>query len=197
MVVPDATTSWVDTSSSTVAITVFDAEANRWEEETVEDVIDVKLTDPEKVAMLVANGADENAKTEAERRIDSLKADLKAAKTEHDAIAARIRDRNLAGLRGTESRRGTWRLLTCFSLGVCRYVDPETGRVMHERALTPGERQQTLKLADVVPIGEARKSDGVAAGDEEAISDPEALLEAARRGDEIDLSDDGDDEGDE
>ena len=191
--VPGETSLWQE-----VAAASADRDAHEWTFEDIEDVLDVKVTDAEKAAMLEANGADDIEKEQLERAIDALKADLKEKKSETEAIAARIKDRNRTGAKGVQSRKRVWRVGTCFALNTVRYIDPETGVVVHERPLTRDERQLELAVDDVLsnvkPVVDASPE---ATGAED-VTDPEALLAAVKKGEEPTPSDtslDNDDDG--
>ncbi len=168
------------------AAAAADAEASKepdWDWSELEDVIDITLTDRDMADLLRANGADEEAKSEVDRTIDALKAELKEKKAESEAIAARMKDRNRSGAKGVQSRKAIWKIGTCFSLNTVQYLDPQTGEKVFERPLSASERQLELgierAMAAVAPAPQAIVED------DESLTDPEALLRAAEDGDSL------------
>ena len=190
----DKKPSWAE-----VAAVSAEIEASKWTWETSEEVLEVTLTDGDMADLLRANGADEDAKAACDREIDGLKAELKEKKSESEAIAARMKDRNRAGWKGTTQKKAHWKVGQCFALNVVRYVDPITGVVVKERALTGAERQLDLladgALAACKPTADAQLNLGdVEPSDLDAtdLTDPAALLDAAQRGEDAD-DEDGED----
>jgi hypothetical protein len=157
-------------------------DANRVEVETVEDVIDVKLTDADLADIARANAADDQEKTQRQKTVDDLKTELKEEKEAIEALVARMHDRNNAVLKGHQARKAHWTLETCFATNTARYIDPRNGRVVHERALRVDERQISL------PIDAKPKSDDgqLSLGDVEPtdMTNPAALLLAAKQGEQ-------------
>jgi hypothetical protein len=172
-----------------VAAASADRDAHEWVWDEVEDVLDVKLAPSEAADMLRANGADEIEKESIERDIDALKAELKEKKSEVEAIAARMKDRNRTGAKGVQSRKARWKVGTCFALNTVRYVDPDTGLVVHERPLTRDERQLELAVDDVLANEKPTVDVAPESADESAVTDPDALLAAAKKGEEPTPSD--------
>ena len=171
---------------------VTDAETSEpeWAWEVSEEVIDVKITDADCRAMIQANGADEEAKSEADREIDTLKADLKEKKAESEAIAARLKDRNRQGSKETWPKKAHWKVGTCFSLNTIVYIDPDTGVEVSRRSLTQRERQ--LELGVDAALDLIKPTDDPLTQDETSLTDPEALLRAAQAGEDSDESDEDD-----
>jgi len=172
-----------------VAAASADRDAHEWTWEEVEDVIEVKITNAEAAAMLAANGADEGEKEAAERAIDALKAELKEKKSEVEAIAARMKDRNRTGAKGVQSRKAKWRVGTCFALNTIRYIDPESGLVVHERPLTQAERQLELAVDKAIDSAKVDPEPAPESGDEVSVTNPAALLSGAKKEDEPTPSD--------
>jgi len=174
-------------------LAVAEAEAKpaepEWTWDVSEEVIEVKITDADCRAMLQANGADEDAKAAADREIDALKAALKEKKAESEAIAARLRERNRQGSKETWPKKAHWKIGTCFALNTVVYVDPETGLEVARRALTQSERQLELgvdvALAALKPTAEVDPAPPASSD----LTDPEALLAAAQRGEALDPAD--------
>ncbi len=182
------------------AVTDAAPEEPEWTWETSEEVIDVKITDADCRAILQANGADEDAKSEADRAIDALKAELKEKKAESEAIAARLKDRNRQGSKETWQRKAHWKVGTCFALNTLVYIDPDTGVEVARRPLTQKERQ--LELGVDAALDLLKPTDEPLAQDEASMTDPEALLAAAEKGEATpsettlendDLDEDGED----
>jgi hypothetical protein len=158
--------------------------ANEWEWEDSEEVIPVTLTSADKARLIDENGVDQKEKDAVDKKIDEHKERIKALKAEADVILARTEDRNRAASRGIEDRRATWKVGTCFAINTVRYVDRETGLVVRERPIEAHERQIALPLvSDDAAAKAAQLSLGdVEPGDDTAMTDPEALLDAAQKG---------------
>lgn len=162
-----------------------DKDASREEREIVEDVLEVKLSERDYANIARANAADDEEKTTRQRTVDDLKSDLKDEKSAIDAIDARMRDRNNTVRKGSESRRAHWIVLTLFAQNAVRYLDPDTGEVVHERALRSDERQVSLPLVSDEAISKAAQvSLGETTETEEgaAVTDPESILDAVKKG---------------
>lgn len=168
------TVSWNDVVKASAEV-----EASRIEREVLEDVIDVKLTESDVADIARANAADDHEKTARQRTVDDLKGDLKDEKSAIEAIDARMRDRNNAVRRGSQSRKAKWIVESIFATNTARYLDPDTERVVHERPLRGDERQVKLPLiSDDAAARAAQLSLGDAA-DATDITDAEGLLGAA------------------
>lgn len=181
-----------------VATASAERDLHEWTWDDVEDVIEVRVSDAEKAAMLSLNGADESEKEQIESEIAALKEELKDKKAEVTSIASRMKDRNRTGAKGVQARRCKWKVGTCFALNTIRYVDPSTGLVVHERPLTQAERQ--LELAVDAALKPAVDDSPDSSGDEADVTDPVGLLDAAKKGEgptpsdtSLDNEDDGDD----
>lgn len=173
---------------------VEEAEASRVERVTLEDVIDVKLTETDLADIARANAADDHEKTARQRKVDDLKSDLKDEKTSIDALVARMHDRNNAVLKGVQARKAAWIVETIFATNTVRYLDPTTERVVLERPISADERQVKLPLVDDAPVsaGAQMSLGDVDDQDADGITDPDALLEAAQAGDDEDDLDEDD-----
>jgi hypothetical protein len=192
-------------SQPSFADTIADAQANDtslWEWDEAEEVVPVRLTPADKGRMLDENAEDQAKKDAVDTKIEGLKDQIKTLKAEADVILARTEERNRACGVGVEQRRGTYKIGTCFALNTVRYVDRETGQVMHERAIEAHERQQSLKLVpEAAPGNVVQLHFGdVEPTDATETTDPEALLAAAQQGEAVEESDepsdaDLDDEG--
>jgi hypothetical protein len=161
------------------------------ERETVEDAIDVTLTEQDLVRIARENAADDEDRLALVTELDDLKAVVKAKKSLIDAIDQRVRERNAAVRSGSQRRKGEWIMETHYRLGKVSYLDPVTMAVVSERALTMEERQTELPL-DVKAAPDADPDD-IDDSDAEAVTDPAALLAAAQSG-EQDSDDDEDDD---
>lgn len=182
--VPGETTLWKDVAEASAS-----RDAHEWTWEDVEDVLEVRLSDAEKASMLSLNGADEEEKERIEAEIASLKEELKDKKAEVTSIASRMKDRNRTGAKGAQSRKRVWRVGTCFALNTVRYIDPDTGLVVHERPLTRDERQLELAVGDLLDVKPTADPEPASNGDDAAVTDPDALLDAAKKGEEPSPSD--------
>jgi hypothetical protein len=136
---PTATTTWQDVAAAS-------AEAQRAEPEPeyVTDVLQVKITDSRLATIARENADDDLEKQQLESELETLKEEVKAKKGEIDAIEKRMSERHEAVRTGVQSLKGRWRVVEIFETNTLRYVDPETGLIVHERPMTASERQQDL-----------------------------------------------------
>lgn len=181
-----AQTTWADVAAAS-------AEAEASVREKLTDVIEVKLTDADLANIARENAADDEAKAALQAQLDDLKSEMKDKKTSISAIEQRVRDRNTAVRKGTQARKGEWLVESLFETNTVRYLDPRTEQVVHERPMSVSERQIELPLG--TPPAPRRLDEE--APDDTAptdVTDPNALLAAAQRGD--DASADDLDEGD-
>lgn len=168
-------------------------DASEWEWEEAEEVIPVKLGSADKARLLDENAIDQKAKDEVDAKIDALKDQIKTLKAEADVILSRTEERNRACGAGVEQRRDTWKIGTCFAVNTVRYVDRETGQVMHERAIEDHERQVALPLVSPEATAKAAQL-SLGDADPSDLTDPDALLRAAQEGEDTAIA--GEDDGD-
>lgn len=169
-----------------------DAASTPDDDDTVYDTIAVMLTDAEIVKMAKENADRAFAKKDLEANLESQKEAVKTTKAQIDALDAEMTDCHEAIHAGSEEREGPWRAVPVFEQNVMRFVDPETGLVVHERALKPSERQTTLFDTAHSPSTNGTAADSDASGETDLeddrdsttniVDDPEGLLMAANEG---------------
>jgi hypothetical protein len=190
MTAADSTTStWAD-------VIVESAAANTppVERETVTDTIELPLVDADYARIAKSNASDDDTAMSLEADIAALKEETKEKKAELAVVLKRIRERHSSIRSGKMLVSGTWFVDEHFETNTVRYVDRETGKIMHERAMRTDERQMSLgldvpdEMADDDDEGgdiEDRLDRAIADGDEEDdlsqsdVSDPDAVLAAA------------------
>lgn len=181
----------------------IEASAKQPTRETVEDVIEVKLTDSDLADIARENAADDHEKSLIKAEVDALKEELKDKKVAIEAIEQRIKDRNNSVRKGSVARKGEWIVLSLFEQNTVQYLDPKSERVVFERPMDSAERQVELALdAAIASVRKPDADEGAAAESGADVTDPDALLRAASamdsEDDEVDLTDEDDDaDGDE
>jgi hypothetical protein len=183
----EAPSDWEDVIEESEANEASGGDDDLDPEEDIE-TIKVSIT-PEMEAQLFREMmVDDAARTSLESRLENEKHIVKATKAEIDAIAQRMTQRCEDGRRGLRAVRG--RLVRIFETNSLQWVDPKTGLILHSRAMTGAERQQTLDFDSTIPIVNGQAADADAASEPDLpeddrdsttnmVDDPEGLLIAA------------------
>lgn len=166
------------TTFAEAAAAAAEHEANRIEWDVLEETIDVKLSEGDLAGIARANAADDQEKTERQRKVDDIKERLKEEKAAIDTLVARMHDRHRSVIKGEAPRRARWKVGTCFATNTVVYHDPDTDAHVYTRAIEAHERQVAL------PLPQTRTNGQLALGDADPtdMNDPDSLLAAAQAG---------------
>lgn len=179
---PEKSIGWNDVVAASA-----EAEANRIERSRTFDRILVDLTDVERGDYGALHVA-------ADTELEALMVEKKEAMADFKARIAKVESKKRE-IAEAITRKKAWREAPTegwiceeiFALNVRKYVDPATGRVLCEEAMKPEDRQ--LALPTISDDAEAKAKDVEPGPTSTDLTDPEALLRAAKEGDDIDPED--------